>query len=946
MSGERASGRLRRMGVAPICALMLAACGSSHPTSGVDLPPLRDETLDAQLVDAIEQTRARGCDFLEPAYCLFPWPNDYFTVADAATDTGRRIDLPLAAMPKNLAGLPLRPDEWNRNDGFSPGQMMVTYVPGLDPEVSGIGNITDIEASLDADAPILVIDADTGERHPIWVEIDASETARTLCDAPASVFDIADLVAGELGIEDVVANLGAVVDGLGAGCTLTLQPILAALGEALHDTLLPNNALKVDPPALLMRPAKNFRDGHRYIVAMRNLKNAQGEIIEAPAAFRVYRDRYSSAFEEVNARRDHMEDIIARLARHGVRRDELYMAWDFTVASTRNLAGRLLHMRDTALASLGEAAPGFEITEVTDFETGETIRRVQGRYTVPNFLTLPDGICDNLLPPVSALVDYCARLETLGALLGGDELPLLGDLIGAASDAVGLLVELGQVPLSRLYYEGDSERPSINPLMPTQSFDFQCEIPRTALASFEDADTWLRPATPTLYGHGLLGGKGEVGGGSTRRLREQNFMHCAIDWIGMATRDVPSVLTYLLDMSFFPTLPDRVQQSIVNWHVLTRLIQHPDGLASHPAFQTADGRPVFDPAKVVYDGNSQGGIIGGAVMATSTDITRGVLGVPGANYSTLLRRSVDFDTYGALLYTSYPNSFDQSFILSFIQMLWDRAETNGYMNHLRRPDAYTALGHPTPNHEVLLHVAFGDHQVADLTPEVMSRSYDGAVHLPGTEPGRHTGVNPFALIRPAVDGEDGSVMVVWDIGPLNPDNPDNPGTAPSPAANTPPRQGRDPHSDPRADVAGGIQREAFLREDRYLDVCADRPCFTRGYLPADVASGAAGNAAPLVNALPEVQAKPGGRAAVTAIAADPDRDELAYQWQIVAGADCVAGIGDAGAASTELALAAACTRSEIVLRVTVSDGRGGTASEITRVRLVGADGSRQSPADG
>jgi hypothetical protein len=933
----------RQRGWIAALALVLAACGSSSVPSGSggdgggDLPPLRDETLDDELDAAIEQTRSRGCDFLESAYCLFPWPNDFFTVTDASTDTGRRVNLPLLGMPKNLAGLPLRPDEWNRNDGFSPGQLMITYVPGLDPQVSGIGNVTDIEASLAVDAPILVIDADTGERHPIWVEIDASETAQTLCDLPTSVVDTAGLVAGELGLDGIIANLDAVIDGLGSGCTLTLQPILAALGDALHDTLLPNNALKIDPPALLMRPARNFRDGHRYIVAMRKLKYADGQTIEAPAAFRVYRDRYSSDIDEVNARREHMEDLLARLQQHGVARDELYMAWDFTVASTRNLAGRVLHMRDTALAELDGSAPAFEITEVIDFEQGESIRRVFGRYTVPNFLTVPDGICDNLLPPVSELIDYCTQIDALNELLDGNELPLLGDLLGTAADATGLLIELGQLPLSRLYYadggEGVNELPSINPLQPTQSFDFQCEIPRTAVGSFGDAATWLRPATPTLYGHGLLGGKGEVGGGSTRRLRDQNFMHCAIDWVGMASRDVPTVITFLLDMSFFPTLPDRVQQGIVNWHVLTRLISHPDGLASHAAFQTADGRAVFDNGEVVYDGNSQGGIIGGVVMATSTEVTRGSLGVPGANYSTLLRRSVDFDAYGALLYASYPNSFDQSFILSFIQMLWDRGETNGYMNHLRRPDAFSALGYPTPNHEVMLHVAFGDHQVADVTPEVMSRSYDGAVHLPGTEAGRHTSVNPFALIRPAVDGEDGSVMVVWDIGPLNPDNENNPGTGQSPTANVPPRAGRDPHSDPRADVSGGIQREAFLRERRFLNVCGDRPCFTRGYLPADVASGAAGNLAPLINALQNAQARAGGSVALTAIAADPDGDALSYAWTVESGADCVAGIDDASAAATTLNLNPACTGGDVRLRITVSDGRGGSASETTVVAV-------------
>ena len=940
MSFNRKSALLRAAALMAF-SVLLAACGSSSPVGdgggnpgGPDpdtpLPPLQDATLDDQLQTAMTQTQLRGCDFLESSYCLFPWPNDFFTTADASTDTGRRVNLNVLGMPKNLAGLPLRPDEWNRNDGFSPGQMIVTHVAGLDPVVSGIGNVTDIEASLDADAPILVIDADTGERHPIWVEIDGSGTAQSLCDAPTSLVDTAGLVAGELGLDGPLASVSGLLDTLGSGCSLTLQPILAALGEGLHATLLPNNALKVDPPALLMRPAKNFKDGHRYIVALRNLKNAEGAILEAPAAFRVYRDRFSSDLEPVSARRDHMEDLIARLQRHGVARDELYMAWDFTIASTRNLAGRVLAMRDTALAELGDAAPAFEITEITNFAEGASIRRVKGRLTVPNFLTIPDGLCDNLLPGVSPeLIDYCAQLATISAQLGGSELPGLGALLGTASDATSLLIELGQLPLSRLNYDADGETPAINALQPTQAFDFQCEIPRTAVGSLDDADTWVRPATPTLYGHGLLGGQGEVGGGSTARLREQNFMNCAIDWVGMASRDVPTVLTFLLDMSFFPTLPDRVQQSIVNWHFLTRLLNHPQGFAADPAFQTADGRPVFSTDKVVYDGNSQGGIIGGVVLATSTDITRGSLGVPGMNYSTLLRRSVDFDAYGALLYLSYPNSFDQSFILSFIQMLWDRAETNGYANHLRDGSAYTALGHPTPDHEVILNVSLGDHQVADVTPDVMSRSWDGAVHLPGAEPGRHNAVNPFALIRPAVDGQTDSVMVVWDIGPLNPDNEDNPGTGVSPPINTPPREGRDPHSDTRAEVAGGIQRRAFLLEDRYINVCGDRPCFARGYIPADVVSGNAPNLAPFVSALGPIQARPGTPVTLTAIGADPDRNPLSYAWSVTSGAMCVSGIDSADTAAAVLNLNPVCSSGEVGLRVIVSDGRASRSGDVS-----------------
>ena len=63
----------------------------------------------------------------------------------------------------------------------------------------------------------------------------------------------------------------------------------------------------------------------------------------------------------------------------------------------------------------------------------------------------------------------------------------------------------------------------------------------------------------------------------------------------------------------------------------------------------ADTAAVIDTSRLVYVGGSQGGIMGGALTAFAQDWTRSVLGVPGMNYSLLLRRSVDFDTYAAIL---------------------------------------------------------------------------------------------------------------------------------------------------------------------------------------------------------------------------------------------------------------------------------------------------------
>jgi hypothetical protein len=86
----------------------------------------------------------------------------------------------------------------------------------------------------------------------------------------------------------------------------------------------------------------------------------------------------------------------------------------------------------------------------------------------------------------------------------------------------------------------------------------------------------------------------------------------------------------------------------------------------------------------VYDGNSQGAIMGGAFMALSPDAPRGVLGVPGMNYSTLLNRGVDWKAspLSQLLYGFYPDKRTQQLLFALMQMLWDRAEANGYAYHM------------------------------------------------------------------------------------------------------------------------------------------------------------------------------------------------------------------------------------------------------------------------
>ncbi|MDQ3728100.1 MAG: hypothetical protein M3355_00775 [Actinomycetota bacterium] len=709
---------------------------------------------------------AGRCDPLDPAVCLQPFPNDHFTIADPTTDTGKRVAFAEQSMPANRAGVRINPTEWNRNDGFSPGQAIITRVPGLDTPAAFPATdpvpITDIERSFDEDAPIVVIDADTGERHLIWSEIDAN---------PANPADV----------------------------------------------------------NLFIRPAVNFEEGHRYVVALRDLRRADGSVIEPQRPFELYRDRIRTSDAAVEARRGEFEENFEELEDAGIDRDDLYLAWDFTVGSERSLSERALSIRDDAFSQLGDTnladlevqgqTPSVQITSVTDFdECGN------------------DG-CQDGSPVFEALP------------LGPGDIPLVGDVTGPTeaqlstflgekpeNDRIIRKVE-GQVVVpcytngpgcqtgTQFAYSGPTD--TIPNRIPgnTTLANFICVIPRSAVSGGT-----VDPVKPSLYGHGLLGGAGEVNAGNIAVMaNDHGFMFCATDWAGFATQDLPTIGLILQDLNNFPKLVDRSQQGFLNFMFLGRAIIHSQGFSSSPAFKL-DGQSLIDTERLYYDGNSQGGILGGSLVALEPDLERAVLGVPGMNYSTLLRRSVDFAPYAegefldgtpnteAGLYDNYPSELERPLILGLIQMLWDRGENNGYAHHMTSDPLAN-----TPPHEVLMQVAFGDHQVTMWTADVLARTVGASTTPNVLDPGRHPDDQPlFGIPRIASFPFSGSALIYVDAG-----------TPAPPITNTPPAGdefGDDPHGVPRSDPEGQAQKAAFLSPNgTVVDTCDGAPCHGGGY---------------------------------------------------------------------------------------------------------------------
>ena len=168
----------RRLNRVAGAALLVLLAGGGWVQGVADARPAQAPPVDAY----------GACDFLDPAKCLYPFPNDYFTVRDRSTDTNRRVQFSPDSMPRNAAGVPIDPTEWNRNDGFSPGSAILTSVPGLDLGRTGAAPETDIGRSLRASAPIVLLDATSGRRIPYWAEIDRARrtptSTRSSCGRP------------------------------------------------------------------------------------------------------------------------------------------------------------------------------------------------------------------------------------------------------------------------------------------------------------------------------------------------------------------------------------------------------------------------------------------------------------------------------------------------------------------------------------------------------------------------------------------------------------------------------------------------------------------------------------------------------------------------------------------------------------------------------------------
>lgn len=705
--------------------------------------PMEDAGTDAGTLD---DPFRDDCDAIVPEYCILPFPSDYWLVEDSSTASGNRVNLGTTTLPRSLLRRRQHadPTPFNARDGWSINASILAFLPGASRD--GLPSPDTIAASIEMSSPTVLLDAATGDRVPHFAELDYS----LACAEDYSSCDRDPLTGCETDLRDPdsCGRCDRVCDA-GEVCSRGLCEAACADNETLFGRTCADVAdmarcgeggYPCSPPAplrtLIIRPVVPLEHETRYIVAIRDVVDESGAPLAPADTFLALRDGTPSPVATIEARRDHFEDIFGILSSHGVDRADLQLAWDFTTASLIDDTGWMVSARDQALAFVGPDGPEFTIALNAD-----------GSEEVTEFTVAENA---NIVRRVGILMTVPLFMDS----------PDSGARINLGSDGM----------------------PVING---TAEYRMIVNIPRSATP-----DT---PVRPIQYGHGLVGTRYQANAGWLAEFGNANgFMPFGVDWKGMAEDDVPTITGALGQLHDFTTVPERLVQGMVNALLAMRLML--TGLGDHPYFQEG-GRSIIDTSAGFYTGDSQGGIFGATYMALTTDVERGILGVPGQPYNLLLNRSVDFDFYLNFLRQGYEDGPNIQIALAVIQQLWDRADPGSFSGHI--------MNDPLPGtmpHQVILQVAMGDHQVTTLAAHIMARAVGAVMIAPQTR--------AVFGIEEVSGPHTGSAIVEFDYG-----------LPPDPIVNIPQRAGDDPHRSVRRNPRALEQTLRFFETGEIIHTC-------------------------------------------------------------------------------------------------------------------------------
>lgn len=371
--------------------------------------------------------------------------------------------------------------------------------------------------------------------------------------------------------------------------------------------------------ALVIRPFVRLRNGARYVVAVRGLRDSAGAPVPPPEGFRRLRDRAASAPPALALLAPHYEsDVFAVLDRAGVTRGELQLAWDFTIGSEDNVTRDMLAMRHDLIPRLAATPPVVTVVDVMDAPREHVARLVHATITVPLYL----------------------------------ESPAPGASLHRGAD--GSVTVNGQVEVP------------VTVLVPTS-------VMATAPGS--------PPARVVQFGHGFFGSRYEIEGSFAPVFADRaGVVIVACDWWGMSDDDLDDVtVTMVNDIPRMLQFTDRLHQGMANQIALGAAA---GSTLAALAELSQGGAPMLDAAHLYYYGISNGHILGGTYVALAPRIERAVLGSGGASYTFIMYRARPFSGFLGIMQTVITGDLDMQKHSVLLQTVFDRIDPSMYAPHV------------------------------------------------------------------------------------------------------------------------------------------------------------------------------------------------------------------------------------------------------------------------
>jgi len=162
---------------------------------------------------------------------------------------------------------------------------------------------------------------------------------------------------------------------------------------------------RANPPyqILYIRPLKRMKPSSRYIVVMKKgIKSSDGKDLNQPAFFKAFVEGKKITFANSNQDPEfwlkHFSDIVSFLEKNGIKKEDIFVAWDFPTASDEKIiAEHMKKVRDTIYENSNRITFVVDKVETYPYDDREKykdlpdsyrkliMKSVEGRFHIPKY---------------------------------------------------------------------------------------------------------------------------------------------------------------------------------------------------------------------------------------------------------------------------------------------------------------------------------------------------------------------------------------------------------------------------------------------------------------------------------------------------------------------------------------------------------------------------------